>query len=87
MQRKEEKKRQRRQKKTNRQAANKVWRRESRRRRLQLDRSLVLARDWKMTRTGGVLFPQRSLAAGSALRRTHKNAFVRVPECVIYMFV
>lgn len=63
----------------NRQAAIKVWMRESRRRRLQLDGSSVLAREGEIKRTGGVLFSQRSLAAGSALLRAR---CLRMHVCV-----
>lgn len=65
--------------KNNRQVAIKVWMRESRRRRLHLDGGSVLAREGKIKRTGGVLFSQRSLAAGSALLRTR---CLRMHVCV-----
>lgn len=70
--------------KNNRQAVIKVWMGESRRRRLQLDGGSVLAREGKIKRTGGVLFSQRSLAAGSAVLRPRR---LRMYVCVIYMFV
>lgn len=65
--------------KINRQTAIKVWMRESRRRWLQLDGSSVLVREGKIKRTGGVLFSQRSLAAGSALLRAR---CLRMHVCV-----
>lgn len=65
--------------KNNRQVAIKVWMRESRRRRLQLDGGSVLAREGKIKRTGGVLFSQRSLAAGNVLLRTR---CLRMHVCV-----
>lgn len=58
--------------KNNRQAVIKVWMGDGRRRRLQLDGGSVLAREGKIKRTGGVLFSQRSLAAGSSLLRPRR---------------
>lgn len=73
--------------KNNRQAVIKVWMRESRWRRLQLDGGSALACGGKIKRTGGVLFSQRSLAAGSTpLLLLPQNLCVRVSECVIYVF-